>query len=70
MVAYSGTGINDLGYYTGCKKTDKARYVLFKPLNFAVISFCGPKVCEKDDYQVLIDKFTAVPNFTDPDIPN
>ena len=60
MFAYSGTGINDLGYYHGCVKIgSRARYALFKPSDVAVLSLCGPKSCEKDDYYRLFESFVS-----------
>jgi hypothetical protein len=39
MAAYSGLGINDLGYYEGCQDISIAKYVLLIPQDKATLAF-------------------------------
>lgn len=55
MFQYSGFTINNLGNYEDCEKLDDGRYVVFSYSISPVLvqTFCGPKVCTKDDWRSL-----------------
>ncbi|OMJ91132.1 hypothetical protein SteCoe_6396 [Stentor coeruleus] len=55
MFTYSGIALNELGNYDDCNKLDYARYVIFyfSKAPVSLQSLCGPKICTKEDYQII-----------------
>jgi len=54
MAAYSGLGLNDIGYYERCINVDIANYVLLWPMPNGCLAFWGPAACKEEDYLRII----------------
>lgn len=55
MFTYSGITFNELGNYDDCNKLNYTNYVIFYFMRapVAIQALCGPKICTKEDYQII-----------------